>query len=267
MAVESKGLLEICIDNYDDSLIAISGGADRLECCSRLDLDGLTPDIDMVRSIQTISDIPIRVMIRPRAGDFNYAPHEVLEMVSLIETFKELEVEGFVIGCLDVFDDIDESALELLSEACDDFAITFHRAFDLISNQESALEMLREQVASGAPDNVKLKEFKRKIRKTFEQSPPPGIPDIGLHICFDVYMPNATFSKLNPGLPDFVVAATFYNGSRVSFMDCQKILEQCKGIRLKIATVSDSGTVVMFGITNFGVPLFEKTQEAELKPK
>jgi len=53
---ESKGLLEICIDNYDDALIAIEGGADRLECCSRLDLDGLTPDIGMVRSIQAISE-------------------------------------------------------------------------------------------------------------------------------------------------------------------------------------------------------------------
>ena len=156
MVVESKGLLEICIDNYDDALIAIEGGADRLECCSRLDLDGLTPDIDMVRSIQAVSDIPLRIMTRPRAGDFCYEPHEVLEMVSLIETFKELEVEGFVLGCLDVFDDIDESALELLSEACEGFAITYHRAFDVISNQKSALEILREHgvdtiLTSGAP--------------------------------------------------------------------------------------------------------------------
>ncbi len=156
MAAESKRLLEICIDNHDDALIAIEGGADRLECCSKLDQDGLTPGIDMVHSIQAVSDIPLRIMIRPRAGDFCYEPHEILEMISLIETFKELEVEGFVFGCLDIFDDIDESALGLLSEACEDFAITFHRAFDVISNQEPALEMLREHgvdtiLTSGAP--------------------------------------------------------------------------------------------------------------------
>ena len=171
MAVESKGILEICIDNYEDALIAIEGGADRLECCSRLDLDGLTPSINMVRSIQAVSDIPLRIMIRPRAGDFCYEHHEVLEMVSLIETFKELRVEGFVFGCLDVFDDIDEPALELLSEACEDFGITFHRAFDVISNQESALDILREHgvdtiLTSGAPgkavDHLKRLEQLKK---------------------------------------------------------------------------------------------------------
>jgi hypothetical protein len=39
------------------------------------------------------------------------------------------------------------------------------------------------------------------------------------------------------------------------FSDLQRLLEQvCHGIPLKLATVSDSGTVVMFGITNVGVP-------------
>ena len=141
--VESKGLLEICIDNYEDALIAIEGGADRLECCSRLDLDGLTPDVGLVRSIQAVSDLPLRIMIRPRDGDFCYEAHEALEMVSQIEAFQELGVEGFVLGCIDIFGDIDEAALELLCESIGDYGITFHRAFDQLSNQQVALDMLK----------------------------------------------------------------------------------------------------------------------------
>jgi len=128
--------------------------------------------------------------------------------------------------------------------------------FRVLRHSTNRLEILRKQDASGVPDS-KLKEFKRTIRKTLEKAPPPIVPDNGLQICFDVYMPNASFSKLNPGLPDFLVATTYYSESRVSFVDCQKILERCEGIRLKVATVSDSGTVVMFGLTNFGVPVFE----------
>lgn len=132
--------------------------------------------------------------------------------------------------------------------------------FRVLRHSTSRLDILRKQDASGVPDS-NLKEFKRTIRSTHENAPAPRIPDDGLQICFDVYMPNACFSKLNPGLPDFLVATTYYSESRVSFADCQKTLEQCEGIRLKVATVSDSGTVVMFGLTNFGVPVFETKQE------
>ena len=132
--------------------------------------------------------------------------------------------------------------------------------FRVLRHSTSRIEVLRKHDATGVPDS-KLKEFKRTIRKTLEKAPPPIIPGNGLEICFDVYMPNASFSKLNPGLPDFLVATTYYSESRVSFVDCQKILERCEGIRLKVATVSDSGTVVMFGLTNFGVPVCETNQE------
>ena len=144
MAAESSALLEICIDNYEDARIAIDNGADRIETCSRLDQDGLTPTVGLVSQIASYSDIPQRIMIRPRPGNFCYDMHEVLKMVAQIEQFRELDVDGFVFGCLDVFDDIDESTLSLIVEACEGYGMTFHRAFDHLSNQQAALGILIE---------------------------------------------------------------------------------------------------------------------------
>ena len=41
-------------------------GADRIELCSRLDLDGLTPSKELVKRLVSDLTIPIKVMVRPR---------------------------------------------------------------------------------------------------------------------------------------------------------------------------------------------------------
>lgn len=135
--------------------------------------------------------------------------------------------------------------------------------FRVLRHNPIRIEILRKH--HDRSSDFTSKDFKRKIRTTLEKAPAPIVPEGGLQICFDVYMPNASFSKLNPGLPDFFVATTYFGISKVSFQDCQKILRYCDGIRLKVATVSDSGTVVMFGLTDFGVPTLKATQERKRK--
>lgn len=86
-------------------------------------------------------------------------------------------------------------------------------------------------------------------------------------IAFDVYKPNTHFSRRVPGLPDFYVAATFYSATRsesspspsLTFDQLQDLLRSSDGVPLRIATVSDSGTVIMFGVTDFGVPEIQST--------
>jgi hypothetical protein len=98
-----------------------------------------------------------------------------------------------------------------------------------------------------------------RVRQSIQHAPTPIIPDSGVAICWDAYLPNSKFGKTHPGLPDFYVAVTFYNQAQASFSDIQSlVLEKCRGIPLRLATVSDSGTVVMFGVTNFGVPPMAK---------
>jgi hypothetical protein len=83
-------------------------------------------------------------------------------------------------------------------------------------------------------------------------------------ILYDVYKPNSLFSRSSPGLPDYYVTGTFYNAEKVlTFNDILHLVNQADGIPLWIATVSDSGTVVMFGVTDFGVPEYKKDEISE----
>eukprot|EP00980_Cylindrotheca_fusiformis_P006124 scaffold1319_cov126-Cylindrotheca_fusiformis.AAC.13 len=126
--------------------------------------------------------------------------------------------------------------------------------FRVLRHHPDRLQILKKQQEEVGKETLALK---RQFRRSLQTAPPPSIPKSGLKIGFDVYMPNSTFSKTSPGLPDFYVAASYYHQSTVSFDDCQAILEQCGTIPLKVASVSDSGTVVMFGLTNFGVPTID----------
>ena len=75
-------VLEICVDSLASARAAVRGGADRLELCSALLAGGLTPYEVLLRQIKAESNIPVRCLMRPRAGDFLYTPEE-LELLRL----------------------------------------------------------------------------------------------------------------------------------------------------------------------------------------
>jgi hypothetical protein len=107
-----------------------------------------------------------------------------------------------------------------------------------------------------------LSALKRKLRQDAAQACPPTVfsNDNGpASIAFDVYNPNSKFSRSDPGLPDLYVASTFYCDSCLKFQHLHGLLQLANGIPLRVATVSDAGTVVMFGVTDYGVP--ERTTE------
>ena len=124
-------VLEICVDSYASAHAAIAGGADRLELCSALLAGGLTPYEILLRQIREESDIPIRCLMRHRAGDFLY-PKEELELLRRqILQLKNAGASGFVIGCLTAEGDLDMEAMKPLVEACGDSGITLHRCIDV----------------------------------------------------------------------------------------------------------------------------------------
>ena len=77
-------LLEVCVDSLDSARAAIRGGADRLELCSALAIGGLTPYTALLEQIRQESNIPIRCLMRPRAGDFLYTKEEILQIPARI---------------------------------------------------------------------------------------------------------------------------------------------------------------------------------------
>ena len=124
-------LLEVCVDSLASARAAIRGGADRLELCGALALGGLTPYAELLRQIREESDITIRCLMRPRAGDFLYTPEEIQLMIRQIHTLKAAGSNGFVIGCLTPDGQLDADALSPLIDAADGTGLTLHRCIDV----------------------------------------------------------------------------------------------------------------------------------------
>ena len=124
-------LLEVCVDSLESARAAIRGGADRLELCSALAIGGLTPYKGLLKQIRKESDIPIRCLMRPRAGDFLYTPEEIQLMASQIRELKAAGADGFVIGCLTAEGELDKDAMAPLIEAAAGSGLTLHRCIDV----------------------------------------------------------------------------------------------------------------------------------------
>lgn len=120
---------------------AMEGGANRVELCQALGLDGLTPSAGMIATAAGMG-IPVQVLIRPREGNFVYDKDEVLCMLRDIRHARQLGVNGVVIGALQADGSIDEEAVRLLVEEAEGMSITFHRAFDVCTHPEEALEQI-----------------------------------------------------------------------------------------------------------------------------
>ena len=125
------GILEVCVDSLASARAAIKGGADRLELCSALAVGGLTPYTELLRQIRQESDISVRCLMRPRAGDFLYTEEEIQMMAMQITALRAAGADGFVIGCLTQEGNLDAKAMAPLLEAAKGVGLTLHRCIDV----------------------------------------------------------------------------------------------------------------------------------------
>ena len=123
-------LIEAAVESLDDALAAVAGGAHRLELCADLHVGGTTPAPALITAVRERVDVPVLVMIRPRAGDFVYSPAAFRLMVDEIDVARELGAAGVVLGVLDTSRAIDVRATRELAASARDLPITFHRAID-----------------------------------------------------------------------------------------------------------------------------------------
>ena len=68
--------IEVCVDNVDSVMNAAKAHVHRLELCSALSVEGLTPTFSFVKFAKHNSNCSLQVMIRPRSGDFYYNQFE-----------------------------------------------------------------------------------------------------------------------------------------------------------------------------------------------
>lgn len=138
-----KYFIESCISEIGEGLRAQSLGADRLEICSRLETEGMTPDIMLVTELCRKISIPVRVMIRTTEIGFEVSEVDTRKMMEAIQSFKELPIEGFVMG---VMEDgmINRRVMQNLIDLAHPFPITFHKAIDLSNNLMDDIEWLNQ---------------------------------------------------------------------------------------------------------------------------
>ena len=130
---------EVCVETLEEALLAEERRATRIELCSNLAEDGLTPCFDLIRAAKSSLEIPIRVMIRLRAGDFTCSSKEIEQMKQEIDFCKEMGVEGVVFGVLTRENELD---IEKISKLCIHAAplnVTIHKAIDLTPDPIDAI--------------------------------------------------------------------------------------------------------------------------------
>jgi len=135
-----RRLLEVCVDSPNGLLAAIQAGADRIELCSSLALQGLTPTPGLM-ALAGRQAVPSYPMIRPHPGEFRYSPLDVDVMRGDIDAARAAGLAGVVIGANRPSGELDEEVLAALVEHAQGLRLTLHRAFDLVPDFAKALEI------------------------------------------------------------------------------------------------------------------------------
>lgn len=136
--------LECCVDSTTSAIEAEKGGATRLELCSNLVIGGTSPSISLFKQIRKNVNLPIRVLLRPRFGDFCYTQDEIEVLQDEIKTFVDLGADGIVIGCLTPDGKLDMDNMQKFMELAKNTPVTLHRAFDLCENPMKTLEQAKK---------------------------------------------------------------------------------------------------------------------------
>lgn len=132
-------VLEVCVDSVESAVRAAQGGATRLELCANLIIGGTSPDEDLFRMVRERVDIPVRVLLRPRFGDFLYTDDEFALLRRQVSRFADLGADGVVIGVLRPDGTLDEPRMAELIALAGGCGVTLHRAFDVCRDPFEAL--------------------------------------------------------------------------------------------------------------------------------
>ena len=113
--------IEFCIESAVAAKAAQKHGAHRIELCSSLNKDGLTPTIELIKNCKAVYKGEIHIMIRPKEGDFHYNQNEIIQMKTEIKLAHQFNLKGVVFGLLLKNGDIDTNNTKTLHEYAKEF--------------------------------------------------------------------------------------------------------------------------------------------------
>lgn len=121
---------EICVESFQEAVLAAAAGATRIELCSNLSCGGTTPSYGTIKMTIEKLQIPVMVMIRPRGGDFCYTNDEFGIMREDLRMCNLLGAAGVVLGLLKRDSKIDTDRTSELINLAHKMPVTFHKAID-----------------------------------------------------------------------------------------------------------------------------------------
>lgn len=156
-------LFEYCAENFTNIEAALRAGAGRIELCDNLAQGGTTPSAGVIEQavgiVHAHEDAEVRVIIRPRKGNFDYSKAEMKAMETDIRYAGANGVDGIVTGCLKRrskgkgFEFDADATARLIKVARGvgemrgrDLGVTFHMAFDELAPAEQleAIDVLAD---------------------------------------------------------------------------------------------------------------------------
>ena len=139
-----KYILETIAFNIQSCILAQAAGANRIELCDNPGEGGTTPSYGFIKAAREVLKIDLFPIIRPRGGDFLYSDEEIEIMKSDVQICKELGCDGVVVGLLKPDATVDMERCKKLIKLAYPMSVTFHRAFDRVTNPTQALEEIIE---------------------------------------------------------------------------------------------------------------------------
>ena len=177
-------IIEICANSFASAKAAQDAGAHRVELCTQLSVGGLTPSYGCIEKAVKELDIAVHVLVRPRAGNFNYT-HQELDIIKRdIDFCHSIGCAGVVSGALNSHNQVDVQATKEFVEASRNIEFTFHRAFDMAQGPYKALQDLETLgvtriLSSGqmpkAIDGIQLLKKLKNKTKILQIMPGSGI--------------------------------------------------------------------------------------------
>lgn len=182
---QSHITIEACVSSVEEAVAAVRAGAARIELCGALELGGLTPSFALIQRCIEAVQVPVVVMLRPRAGGFCYSEDERLTMQADARLAIQAGAAGVVFGMLDSCGRVDPQACAPLLNIARDVQTVFHRAIDFVEEPNLAIATLVELgftrvLTSGGESNaivgaVNIAQWQRMHGHQIEILPGGGI--------------------------------------------------------------------------------------------
>lgn len=168
--------LEVIATSLQDIEKINNSEANQVELCTAMELGGYTPSYELIAEACKLSLKPVMVMVRNNNG-FNVIDSDFEVFKKDIAFIKTTHASGIVCGILTKDNSVDIERMTEIIKLVKPLKVTFHRAFDEITNKKQVLQQLVKLgvttvLTSGGKNNIinnfnnfkMLKKLKLSIR-------------------------------------------------------------------------------------------------------